>query len=153
MKICRDCQIEKPLSEFHKNTRLRSGVMTYCKPCQTARHKLAALKKTPEELAERQARYDRRHGLKQYGITEEQYEEMLARQGGVCATCRQPSTRTLHVDHDHTCCPQQCRSCGECIRGLLCRACNLALGYLRDDPETLKRMIKYLAGATKVNSR
>jgi hypothetical protein len=52
-----------------------------------------------------------------YGLTPEQYETMLARQGGVCAICgHPPKTRRLAVDHDH----------GESkrVRGLLCFRCN-----------------------------
>ncbi len=56
---------------------------------------------------------------KQLGVTDEQYEEMLDEQGGVCALCGQPpKTRRLHVDHDHR---------TKQVRGLLCYRCNRAL--------------------------
>lgn len=69
-----------------------------------------------------------------YSITLEQYEEILAAQGGVCAIegCEQSvgdtAGRALQVDHDHNCCPG--RSCGKCIRGLLCKRHNRIVGYL-----------------------
>jgi hypothetical protein len=56
---------------------------------------------------------------KQLGVTDEQYEAMLERQGGGCAICgATPKTRRLHVDHEHR--------TGR-VRGLLCHRCNRAL--------------------------
>lgn len=57
-----------------------------------------------------------------YGLTKEAYEAILAEQSGACAGdgCTDVPT---DVDHDHECCPGP-RSCGECVRGLLCSSCN-----------------------------
>lgn len=75
--------------------------------------------------------------LKKYGISPEQFEEMLVAQGGVCAGCRKTCTvfSRLSVDHDH--------DTGK-VRGLLCSACNRAVGGLKHDPETLLRLAAYL---------
>lgn len=81
-----------------------------------------------------------------YGISPEQYYEMLDRQGGVCAICSGPEPlagRKLAVDHDHSCCPGK-RSCGKCIRGLLCSACNTAIGLMKDDPKILLSALSYI---------
>lgn len=80
---------------------------------------------------------------KKYGITPEQYAEMLVSQKGVCAICHQPersrgckgSIRVLTLDHDH--------ATNE-IRGLLCDRCNRGLGYFGDDPQKLAAAITYL---------
>jgi hypothetical protein len=60
----------------------------------------------------------------------------------VCAICGQPETKlykgtvgALQVDHDH--------ESGE-IRGLLCSACNSALGLFRDDLAIVRRAVDYL---------
>lgn len=65
-----------------------------------------------------------------FNITVEQYEELLKKQNGVCAICKRDSDdgKRLSVDHDHNCCPNR-QSCGNCIRGLLCRNCNTKLGW------------------------
>lgn len=90
----------------------------------------------------------RRHLMGTYKITPEQYEALLERQGGHCAMCPATSAddagRQLHVDHDHTCCPGD-RSCGKCIRGLLCKRCNTMLGCADDDPQRLRAGLAYLA--------
>lgn len=66
-----------------------------------------------------------------YHITAERYLEMLETQGGVCAICQKPpGVKRLHVDHDHACCPRTSRSCGKCVRGLLCFRCNTVTGVL-----------------------
>lgn len=89
-----------------------------------------------------------RHGYvhRTYNITQDRYEQMLSDQGGTCAAC--PTTPedlgcSLFIDHDHSCCPGA-RSCGQCVRGLLCNACNSTLGYAKDDVERLSRLIDYL---------
>lgn len=94
-----------------------------------------------------------RGNLKQfYNITLEQYLEMYEKQDGKCAVCGEEEVevhhatgerRRLAVDHDHNCCPGR-ESCGRCIRGLLCNACNRGLGLLNDSVERLERAIGYL---------
>jgi hypothetical protein len=39
------------------------------------------------------------------------------------------------IDHDHACCRDEKRSCGKCIRGLLCPGCNRALGIIESKYE------------------
>lgn len=71
-----------------------------------------------------------------FNISLDDYEMMVELQDGCCAMCGQPETAVNHrsgeiqnlaVDHDHACCPGD-KSCGACVRGLLCRSCNQALG-------------------------
>lgn len=86
--------------------------------------------------------------LEKYGLTADRYAAMLEAQGGACAICRRipdPSGRMkrLGVDHDHGCCPGD-RSCGKCVRGLLCSGCNGMIGMANDDPEHLRAAIRYL---------
>jgi len=87
--------------------------------------------------------------MRTYGITGTQYDAILADQGGVCLICGQSpdaiATRItrLVVDHDHKCCPGT-RSCGKCVRGLLCNWCNRLLGMALDDPERLHAGARYL---------
>lgn len=61
-----------------------------------------------------------------------------------CAVCSDP----LHdgnraIDHDHSCCPGA-KSCGECIRGVLCMKCNAGIGYFDNRPGVLMAAIEYL---------
>lgn len=88
--------------------------------------------------------YHRNSNLKKlYGITLDDYNEMLRLQNGVCKLCGNPESRktksgtlmNLHVDHCHT---------THKVRGLLCHHCNVALGSFKDSVETLQRAIDYL---------
>ena len=87
--------------------------------------------------------------LRNYGITGDMYDSMLARQGGTCAIClRPPLDGQLHVDHDHQCCAHYRKSCGKCVRGLLCTYCNRAIGMLGDDQARLIRAVEYLRASS-----
>lgn len=87
------------------------------------------------------------YNLSRFGISLEDFVSLLERQGGVCAICAgvNANGKALSVDHDHGCCPGD-RSCGRCIRGLLCAACNLAIGMMRDDPARLRAAAAYIEG-------
>lgn len=107
---------------------------------------------TKEQLAEKQKRYRAEHPgyeraikVKRYGITIEEFFQMISDRGDRCDICGEVPDKTLHIDHDHNCCPGR-NSCGKCIRGLLCSRCNLALGGFRDDKELLSSAILYLEG-------
>jgi hypothetical protein len=81
------------------------------------------------------------HLRRHYGISIEQYEELLVAQKGGCAICtRLPSSRPLEVDHDH--------ETGR-VRGLLCRECNLALGKLGENAKTVGRAYAYMLQQAK----
>lgn len=64
-------------------------------------------------------------------------------QEGRCYLCGDPldpdGYRTIHLDHDHACCPKG-RSCAKCRRGLACKPCNVLIGHAKDDPDRLRRI-------------
>jgi hypothetical protein len=79
---------------------------------------------------------------KQYGVTLEWYQAVLAKQNGVCAICKEPEKAfirgkliSMPVDH--------CHETGK-ARGLLCTKCNRGLGLFSDKIDVLKSAIKYL---------
>lgn len=80
-----------------------------------------------------------------FKLTSAQYYKMLTDQDG-CAICGVESCSTgrrFAVDHDHACCPGT-KSCGECVRSLLCQRCNQAIGLLNDDADRIRRAADYL---------
>lgn len=83
---------------------------------------------------------------RQFGITLDVYEQMLANQGDVCAACGKPEVakgnngkiKRLAVDHDHA---------TGVVRGLLCTKCNTILGFVNDDEAVLESILNYLQSA------
>jgi len=72
---------------------------------------------------------------RRFGLTPEEYEALLKSQGSGCAICRmtpEENGRRLAVDHDHACCPDRMKTCGACVRGLLCMKCNNHLGVVEN---------------------
>lgn len=64
--------------------------------------------------------------------------------GYTCDVCDTTlTTANLNVDHDHSCCPGQ-GTCGDCVRGLLCRACNRGIGSFQERADLLHRAASYL---------
>ena len=87
----------------------------------------------------------RRNRKRLYGITDEQRKFALKEQGGLCAISGMPPNNgdVLVQDHNHACCPGA-KSCGKCLRGLLRRDINVALGAFHDNPATLRLAADYL---------
>lgn len=156
-KSCPACGEVKAAEWFTLNPTTSTGLGSYCLDCNRARARLVSegqRNKRNAALREaRQADPERFHGYmlkKCYGITVERYNEMLERQGGSCWICDRVNAdgTRLAVDHDHSCCPERKKSCGRCVRGLLCTPCNNALGQFDDRVERLRRAIDYLTGTT-----
>jgi hypothetical protein len=118
--ICGEC---KPLAQFHRSKINADGHRRNCINCGSA----ANIKF-------------------RYGLTQEVYNAILKTQGNSCAICSatEPGhTGAWYVDHDHACCPGA-KTCGKCIRGLLCFKCNVLLGMAQDDIAVLKSAMSYL---------
>ena len=155
-KVCSKCKRRLALDAFYKRATTLDGLMYRCKDCCRDAYN----KRYAEDENFRAYRRDRDDGyytrseerrraqriqatLKKYGITEEQYNKLAAKQGGVCALCGKPPTgngpnKRLAVDHHH--------DSGQ-VRGLLCGPCNTGLGLFRDDPDVLAAAARYLGNA------
>lgn len=88
-----------------------------------------------------------------YGVDYDRYMEMMKPENRVCSNSGCPNDATsarMHLDHDHSCCPpgtfaaRDRVSCGQCIRGWLCYSCNVSLGLMRESPQRIEGLLRYL---------
>lgn len=120
-KECKLCGEVKPVSEFTTNKRYKDGYYKHCKVCHYTL-------------------YGRNKHLKDtYGVTNEEYTQLLQNQDYKCLVCNKKHEETPHkrlaVDHSHV--------TGK-VRGLLCMNCNVALGNAKDSIAVLRNLISYL---------
>jgi len=73
-----------------------------------------------------------------YGLSLDDYRDLLAQGCEICGVLEE-----LCIDHDHSCC-SGVKTCGDCIRGVLCKRHNKVLGYVGDSVEELQALIDYL---------
>lgn len=140
-KRCSRCKEVKPIGEFTKDKSCKDGKRVYCRLCWNE-YKREWIKEHPKQHRETRRK---RQLMSKYGITPTDYNDLLQSQNNVCAVCGQPCPTGNHlaVDHDH--------KTGK-MRGLLCVNCNMALGYVQDDPDLLRKLADYLEnhkGASK----
>jgi hypothetical protein len=159
VKRCSKCGEVKALTEYYAAKGCRDGLRGDCKACFAARAKAryaekseeikAYVKRWQQENSEHVRAYRKRRrqeirGLgrdaylkRTFGISIEDFETMLAAQGGGCAICGRaaPEGSSLHVDHDHE---------TGVVRGLLCFTCNGALGMFTENEDFLVRAADYV---------
>lgn len=158
-KVCPSCSTEKPASEFRSDKTKADHLSSSCAECISSRSRsyyernkdrikanVKAYQKANPDVNARSRAKRRSNGKRRladvkskYGVTEEQYAEMLERAGGVCEICgRVPSEvskKGACVDHCHD---------SSKVRGILCAPCNSGIGSLQDDPAVLRKAIEYL---------
>ena len=76
-----------------------------------------------------------------YGLSELDYERIKFKQNYLCPICLKKLDNTATIDHDHSCCPIKSSSCGSCVRGIICRKCNMALGSFKDSTDELLNIL------------
>jgi Recombination endonuclease VII len=143
---CPDCGSLTPIDDFGYSTGGTRYHISLCRNCAKNKrmaykrewdkkhyHEYYQEKKQSDERWSQRRATDRKNLLKKFGITPQEYDEMLIKQNGVCALCgkpetamgyNSPKTKLLAVDHDHL--------TGK-IRGLLCSKCNMDLGAFEED--------------------
>lgn|ERR1017187_43264 len=144
MKLCCRCKNDKHPNEFSFDKSRRDGKSNICRSCVQE----FKTKNRIRRPGNRDKAYERER-LRKYNLTSAEFAQLFLLQGSRCAGCGIQFTdhTKLQVDHCHS---------TNVVRGLLCRPCNTALGFVKDDIKVLKSLIKYVsskrAGATVVQT-
>lgn len=145
MKQCSECQERKIRQDFNRDRTTPDGYDYRCKSCNSIRTK--KMWASPEGKRKMQIRSKKYELKRNYGITLDEYNSILTKQNNSCAVCsthKDAFKRDLDVDH--------CHKTGK-VRGLLCVACNTALGLLKEDKERAIKLFQYLENNSSKNTQ
>lgn len=155
LKHCPGCKTQLQLSMFGKDKHGTDGLNGKCKKCRRVENKKyfdehpEVRDKHNERNREKRKEYYsdpvrkrkyRSQDLKyKFGLTADDYDKMLAEQGGVCLICKQHriASNKYHMVIDH------CHETGK-VRGVLCNWCNRGIGLFQDKESWLLSAIDYL---------
>jgi hypothetical protein len=169
VKICRECKKEKSVLLFKKAPDYADGRVPVCNECRNVGRRLwdnERYANDPEYrercIANSNKRYHSNpepmkilHRKTKYNITTEEFLEKLNNQNHKCGACETDTPgvkgKTWCIDHDHSCCDDKKKTCGKCVRGILCHQCNFILGLAKDNKYTLLGLINYLDKYPKIN--
>lgn len=120
---CSTCKQVKPYTEFYPAKKRAFGIGSYCRACTSAYHNGKGEARKKELITSRR------------GLTLEEYNLLVEKQEGRCAICKTVPPASLCIDHSHL---------TGTNRELLCRRCNMGLGYFDDNPEVVATAAAYL---------
>lgn len=155
MKECTRCHNVLSLSCFTMQRRSPDGYQDRCRDCRNEVARFNYAQKYHGHPAPREnpvrswkAVDPEIKRLKTYHLSEQDFKALMTLQNEVCAICRgelpASGSGLGQIDHDHACCSSGARSCGKCVRGILCQRCNTGLGAFLDSPARLASAIDYL---------
>lgn len=130
-KRCPLCKSMQIIDLFLSRT---GKIYAYCQACRNAQSR--------QRYQPEKGLYS--HLMRTYGLSREEYEKLLAAQGGVCACCGEKEkvinkhtgkVQRLCVDHHHA---------SGLVRALLCDACNKLVGYVENNPTRVEKSVAYL---------
>ena len=160
MRNCTKCGTCKEESLFGRDSSKVDGLSLQCKACHNERQRrwnaenrekradyyrlwrannFEKARSYNRKYAQRNKERQRAYALqRKYGVTPEQWQAMLEKQGHRCAICgvTEPRRKGQWVT-DH------CHESGQ-ARGLLCHSCNAALGLLKENRQSALKMAEYI---------
>ena len=147
-KVCSKCKIDKPFSDYFKDNKRKIGIRCKCKECCNVdtlgwreKHRSEYNNYAAEWRAKNPTRQHKTEIKRRYSLEIEGYDKLLVEQNYQCKICNKqhnPAIKRgrLYVDHNHE---------TNQVRGLLCSACNSAIGHFNDRVDIIQKAISYLS--------
>ena len=128
LKRCSKCLDIKHIDSFGIDNFTKFKLTSWCKSC----------------IKDKTQRTQKKDSLQQkYKLSLDDYKNLIISQNGKCKICNQvldlQNPKSVHVDHCHTTLT---------VRGILCRHCNMGLGFFQDNITFLSEAINYLKQST-----
>lgn len=163
MKTCKNpiCSVQnpQPYQNFKRRAKGKDGYSARCRTCELIMHRKWVFKNKNKLLRQARERYrknpqkerdksrNHRKKLKYWPhLTIKQaaaeWNKMYENQGGLCAICFEK--KPLVVEHCHKTLK---------VRSLTCNGCNSALGFIKENIQTAKNIIKYIQEHNNVNEQ
>lgn len=128
-KICKQCLLEFPVSEFYKHSETKDRLRSECKRCWSVNSNKYHIDNR-ETILPKRREY---HFKTNYNISLHELDLLKEAQQYRCAICNK--LEPLVVDHCHI---------SNKLRSLLCAKCNQGLGSFNDNPQTLRDAADYI---------
>lgn len=166
-KWCRGCMTNKPVDQFNKDSRKRTGLCSRCKACDKKKYDAYATRLAQNPVAPPEEKVC---PVCSRTLPAKEFNRDTSRPDGLQSQCRlckraairlktygitRAETLALLDKQDGVCaiCREvfgekgfhvdHCHTGGQ-VRGLLCFKCNVGLGAFKDDPNLLNAAIEYL---------
>lgn len=139
-KICGSCNTTLPLSSFYPHKRMKLGVQPWCKICSRKWHRDRPeyIRKKNAEWRAKNPTYSRDWQRKRnYGLSPADVDRIRDLQNGKCLCCN----IDLAISKE---CVDHCHETGK-VRGLLCNRCNVVIGMMNEDVNSINRMAAYIS--------
>lgn len=137
MKKCAKCGEFKPSTLFNRDNARKGGRYPNCRLCEKKRN-AARYAENPKKYLQQNKEWRTKNRQKKKDYLRRWRHKVVPSRPEpshceVCNGC--PGSKGMHLDHCHV---------TGIFRGWLCHRCNVALGFVRDDPDTLRKLADYL---------
>lgn len=142
---CSRCSVLTASSDFCRNNKNKRGYSYVCNKCHAEYQRTVWYVKNRECQKQASRKWKKNNRVRilsvQYKIPQNEIQQAINKANGICEICRNEAK--LQLDH--------CHSTNK-LRGMICKNCNLTLGRLGDNMNSITKFVEYLKRNETVGS-